>query len=106
MAQTNGTAPDFNSQEVVQPGPLAVTWLVGIASIPNPVKGTTLKLVTIDAYGQYGMHRYFLEPAAALAVAERITAAAKQVKAGGVIVVDGGAAQAIAREARKEKPGA
>jgi hypothetical protein len=107
MTEGNGARPaftaDLETQQVIQPTPRPVNWLVNLAKIPDPIKGLTKTLVVVDAYGEYGMHRYFLEPGAAIALAEHIAAAGKMGKAGGVVVVEGGQAERVNREARRQR---
>jgi hypothetical protein len=96
----NGAHAFAEAQQVVQPSPSPVTWLAALAEFPDPVKGTTQRLVVLDAYHSLGMQRAFLEPGAAAALAARLTEAAKMAENKGVQVVEGAAAHQIARQAR------
>jgi hypothetical protein len=99
MSAGNG-AGDPTPVELIQPVPTATSWTPGIAEFPTS-PGVVTKLVVIDVWSPLGLARYFLEPAAAASVAAQIAQAAKDAQAGGFTVVEGAAAAALNRAARR-----
>ena len=99
---TPGSAEAFaQMQEVIQPSPTAVSWIVAVAEFPDALKGTTERYVALDAYHQLGVQRAFLEGGAAAALGRQLIEAAKLAENRGVQIIDGHQAITIADAARR-----
>lgn len=87
-------------QEVIKPQPTPANWLVGVAVLPDPIKGTSLKFVTIDCYTTRGVSRDFIEAGAARYIAQMLNEAADKVDNAGASldVVRGGRANEVVHE--------
>ncbi len=101
---TPGPAEAFAQiQEVIQPSPTAVSWIVAVAEFPD-LKGTTQRYVALDAYHQLGLQRAFLEAGAAAALGRQLLEAAKLAENRGVQIIEGHQAITVADAARRPTP--